>query len=139
MLDIAKDALTVAAKEIGGYPVVCYVTSPEFVRAAIDVVAARFGGLDILMSNAGGAFQGKLTDVEDDTFRKAFELNFWGHHYMARECVRVMKKQSSGGAIVFNVSKQAVNPGPDFGPSKAAPSWRRCASTPSSTDPTASP
>ena len=42
---------------------------------------------------------------------------------MARECVRVMEAQGTGGAIVFNVSKQALNPGPDFGPygtSKAA-------------------
>src|SRR5271156_4348194 len=40
-----------------------------------------------------------------------------------RAGVRVMESQKTGGALVFNVSKQAVNPGPDFGPygtSKAA-------------------
>jgi rhamnose utilization protein RhaD (predicted bifunctional aldolase and dehydrogenase)/NAD(P)-dependent dehydrogenase (short-subunit alcohol dehydrogenase family) len=123
MLDIAEEALASAARAIGGFPVVCDVTAPDSVRAAINAVAVRFGGVDVLMSNAGAAFQGALVEVGDDTFRKAFELNFWGHHHVARECVRVMRKQESGGAIVFNVSKQAVNPGPDFGPygtSKAA-------------------
>ena len=87
------------------------------------MVATTFGGVDILISNAGAAFQGALTTVDDATFKRAFDLNFWGHHYMARACVRVMLAQGTGGALVFNVSKQAVNPGPDFGPygtSKAA-------------------
>jgi len=35
---------------------------------------------------------------------------------MAQEAVRVMKLQGTGGVLLFNVSKQAVNPGPDFGP-----------------------
>ncbi len=82
-----------------------------------------FGGVDILISNAGAAFQGSLTTVSDEVFQKAFALNFWSHHYVARAVVRVMEAQATGGALVFNVSKQAVNPGPDFGPygaSKAA-------------------
>ena len=68
-------------------------------------------------------FQGALATVSDEVFEKAFALNFWGHHYVARAAVRVMEAQGTGGALVFNVSKQAVNPGPDFGPygtSKAA-------------------
>ena len=86
-------------------------------------MVAKFGGVDILISNAGAAFQGALTTVPDELFHKAFALNFWGHHYAARAAVRIMEKQRTGGALVFNVSKQAVNPGPDFGPygtSKAA-------------------
>ena len=35
---------------------------------------------------------------------------------MAKACVEVMQTQGSGGALVFNISKQALNPGPDFGP-----------------------
>ena len=64
-----------------------------------------------------------MTSVEDDLFKAAFDLNFWSHHYIARAAIKVMQKQGTGGAVVFNVSKQAVNPGPDFGPygtSKAA-------------------
>ncbi len=123
LLDIAVDSLAREAKRLGGIGIVCDVTDAASVDAAIGQVAGYFGGVDILISNAGAAFQGALTDVPDETFHKAFDLNFWGHHNIARAAVRVMKAQSTGGAIVFNVSKQAVNPGPDFGPygtSKAA-------------------
>ena len=48
--------------------------------------------------------------------RRSFELNFFAHQMVAQNAVRVMKAQGSGGALLFNVSKQAVNPGRDFGP-----------------------
>ncbi|MGO7591967.1 bifunctional aldolase/short-chain dehydrogenase [Rhizobium leguminosarum] len=123
LIDIAEDSVTREAKRLGGIGVACDVTDPAQVDAAIARVVQHFGGVDILISNAGAAFQGRLLEVSEDVFRKAFDLNFWSHHYVARAVVRVMEEQRSGGAIVFNVSKQAVNPGADFGPygtSKAA-------------------
>ncbi|MEM7299698.1 MAG: bifunctional aldolase/short-chain dehydrogenase [Pseudomonadota bacterium] len=123
LFDINEEAVKEAASSIGGLPVVCDVTSTESVAGAVNTVVEAFGGIDILISNAGAAFQGSLLSVDDAVFEKAFALNFWGHHYMARACVDVMEKQGTGGALVFNVSKQALNPGPDFGPygtSKAA-------------------
>lgn len=123
LLDINEEAVNKAAKAIGGHPVVCDVTDANSVLEAVKSVVTKFGGVDILISNAGAAFQGKLLEVDDALFKKAFDLNFWGHHNIARACVQVMETQKSGGALVFNVSKQALNPGPDFGPygtSKAA-------------------
>ncbi|KQS59375.1 short-chain dehydrogenase [Rhizobium sp. Leaf371] len=123
LFDVSPERVAREAQRLGALPVVCDVTDPEGVEAAVATVAAHFGGVDILISNAGAAFQGSLLTVSEDTFRKAFDLNFWGHHYMARAVVRVMERQKTGGALVFNVSKQAVNPGADFGPygtSKAA-------------------
>ena len=123
LLDLAEDALQKEAARLGGVGLVCDVTKPEAVDAALADVAWHFGGIDIVISNAGAAFQGALLDVSEEVFQKAFALNFWGHHYIARSAVRIMKAQRTGGALVFNVSKQAVNPGPDFGPygtSKAA-------------------
>lgn len=123
LFDISEDALKAAAKKLGALPVLCDVTNPEAVDAAVAKAVAHYGGVDILISNAGAAFQGKLLGVDEATFRRAFDLNFWSHHYVARAVVRVMEQQKTGGALVFNVSKQAVNPGADFGPygtSKAA-------------------
>ena len=123
LLDIDADKAAEAAKRLGGIGIGCDLTDATAVDAAIAQVALRFGGVDILVSNAGAAWQGALLDVSDADFRAAFELNFWGHHYVARAVVRVMQAQGTGGALLFNVSKQAVNPGPDFGPygtSKAA-------------------
>ncbi len=123
LLDIAAEPLAAAARTLGAYAVPCDLTDPAAVDAAIEKVVERFGGIDIAVSNAGAAFQGRMVEVSDEVMRRAFALNFWSHHYLARAAVKVMRRQGTGGALLFNVSKQAVNPGPDFGPygtSKAA-------------------
>jgi rhamnose utilization protein RhaD (predicted bifunctional aldolase and dehydrogenase)/NAD(P)-dependent dehydrogenase (short-subunit alcohol dehydrogenase family) len=123
ILDIAAGGVAAAAKSVGGLGLVCDVTDAQAVDRSMAEVVKAFGGVDILISNAGAAFQGALKTVSDEVFEKAFAVNFWAHHYMARAAVGVMETQRTGGALVFNVSKQAVNPGPDFGPygaSKAA-------------------
>ena len=94
----------------------CDVTDAASVRTAFREVVSRFGGVDIVVSNAGRAFQGRIGDVDEAVLRESFEINFFGHQRVAQEAVRVMRAQGTGGAILFNVSKQAVNPGPDFGP-----------------------
>jgi rhamnose utilization protein RhaD (predicted bifunctional aldolase and dehydrogenase)/NAD(P)-dependent dehydrogenase (short-subunit alcohol dehydrogenase family) len=104
------------AKKIGGLAVAADVTKAADVRAAFDKACARFGGIDIVVSNAGAAWQGKIGEVDDKTLRDSFELNFFAHQAVAQNAVRVMKAQKTGGCLLFNVSKQAVNPGPDFGP-----------------------
>jgi len=43
-------------------------------------------------------------------------LNFWAHQTVAQNAVSVMRAQGIGGCLLFNASKQAVNPGPGFGP-----------------------
>jgi NAD(P)-dependent dehydrogenase (short-subunit alcohol dehydrogenase family) len=48
--------------------------------------------------------------------RKSFELNFFAHQRVAQHAVRIMLAQGTGGCLLFNVSKQAVNPGANFGP-----------------------
>ena len=60
--------------------------------------------------------QGDIASVDDEVLRKSFEVNFWGHQTVAQNAVRVMLAQGTGGALLFNASKQAVNPGPGFGP-----------------------
>jgi len=101
---------------VKGAAIACDVTDRSQVRAAFERVAATFGGVDILVSNAGAAWQGRIGDVDDKVLRDSFELNFWAHQSVAQEAVRIMKTQDLGGCLLFNASKQAVNPGPDFGP-----------------------
>ncbi len=107
-----------AAKKLGGaaFAIECDVTDRAAVRRAFDRVAAHFGGVDIVVSNAGTAAQGRIGEVEDAVLRRSFELNFFAHHTVAQNAVRIMSAQGTGGCLLFNVSKQAVNPGPDFGP-----------------------
>ncbi|HTV90928.1 MAG TPA: bifunctional aldolase/short-chain dehydrogenase [Stellaceae bacterium] len=116
LFDRAGSNVVAAGKELGGLALECDVTDAAAVRAAFDRVADRFGGVDIVVSNAGAAWQGKIGEVEDKVLRASFELNFFAHQHIAQSAVRIMLAQGTGGCLLFNVSKQAVNPGPDFGP-----------------------
>ncbi len=93
----------------------CDVTDPQAVRAAFDAACLRFGGIDIVISNAGAAWEGPIATLPDAVLRRSFELNFFAHQCVAQNAVRVMRAQGSGGALLFNASKQAVNPGAGFG------------------------
>jgi rhamnose utilization protein RhaD (predicted bifunctional aldolase and dehydrogenase)/NAD(P)-dependent dehydrogenase (short-subunit alcohol dehydrogenase family) len=118
LLDVDGAALVETAKSFGGsaLSVRCDVTDDTSVRSAFDRIAETFGGVDIVVSNAGAAFQGKIGAVDDATLRKSFELNFFSHQRVAQNAVRIMLAQGTGGCLLFNASKQAINPGPDFGP-----------------------
>src|SRR6202008_3248723 len=68
-------------------------------------------------SNAGATPpQGKIGAIDEVAIRDSFELNFYGHQPVAQAAVKIMLAQGTGGCLLFNVSKQAINPGPDFGP-----------------------
>lgn len=116
LLDLDGDAAHTAAKKLGGLGLPCDVTQTKSVATAFDAVVAAYGGLDILVSNAGAAWTGRIGEVADETLRKSFELNFFAAQNVAQAAVRIMRAQGHGGTLLFNVSKQAVNPGPNFGP-----------------------
>ena len=118
LLDIDADAAAKQAKATGrnALALKCDVTDATSVRAAFNTVVEAFGGVDIAISNAGAAWQGRIGEVDEATLRQSFELNFYGHQRVAQNAVRIMLAQGTGGCLLFNVSKQAVNPGPNFGP-----------------------
>jgi rhamnose utilization protein RhaD (predicted bifunctional aldolase and dehydrogenase)/NAD(P)-dependent dehydrogenase (short-subunit alcohol dehydrogenase family) len=118
LLDVDFSAASRQAETLGAnaFPVPCDVTDAESVRSAFDKIVKHFGGVDIAVSNAGAAWQGRIGEVDEAIMRKSFELNFYGHQRVAQAAVKIMLAQGTGGCLLFNVSKQAVNPGPNFGP-----------------------
>jgi rhamnose utilization protein RhaD (predicted bifunctional aldolase and dehydrogenase)/NAD(P)-dependent dehydrogenase (short-subunit alcohol dehydrogenase family) len=118
VLDRDGEAAKAVAKAIGGAvrAIACDVTDPAQVRASFDAVSTAFGGVDIVVSNAGAAWQGSVGALDDAVLRRSFELNFFAHQSVAQNAVRIMRAQGTGGCLLFNTSKQAVNPGRDFGP-----------------------
>ena len=84
-------------------------------KSIIDNCLQKFGGVDILISNAGIAVECSILELDIDKLRKSFELNFFSHFNLSKEFSKVIINQSVGGKILFNVSKQAVNPGKNFG------------------------
>ncbi len=107
------DALNTLGPDHGG--IAMDITANGAAEQAVAGAVARFGGLDILVSNAGAAWTGEMADMDDALLRKSFELNFFSHLAFAQATTRVLRAQGRGGDLLFNVSKQAVNPGKGFG------------------------
>jgi 3-oxoacyl-[acyl-carrier protein] reductase len=62
----------------------------------------EFGGVDILINNAGGAKVGTLKQLDDEGWRQAFDLNFFSAVRLARLCAPEMQKR--GGGSIINIS-----------------------------------
>jgi len=94
----------------------CDVTNKISVKKAFNLICKKYGGVDILISNAGTAIGGSIAEVDDKILRQSFEDNFFSHQNCASEAIKIMKKQNINGCLLFNISKQSVNPGKNFGP-----------------------
>jgi NAD(P)-dependent dehydrogenase (short-subunit alcohol dehydrogenase family) len=116
ILDLAGEPLADAARALKCTGIACDVTDAGAVKSAFADVARTFGGVDIVVSNAGRAWQGRIGTVDEQVLRDSFELNFYGHQRVAQAAIAIMLQQGFGGVLLFNASKQALNPGPDFGP-----------------------
>jgi rhamnose utilization protein RhaD (predicted bifunctional aldolase and dehydrogenase)/NAD(P)-dependent dehydrogenase (short-subunit alcohol dehydrogenase family) len=93
------------------------VTKRADVEQAVARAVATFGGLDLVVSNAGNAPEGILsTDAGADALRASIDLNLLSHEEVAKAAVAVMEAQGRGGCVLFNASKSAFNQGPGFGP-----------------------
>jgi len=96
------------------------VTSEESVRAAFDETVVAYGGVDLLVSNAGIAHSSPIDQMNLEDWTRSFEVNATGHFLVAREAMRILKEQGLGGALVFIASKNVLAPGKDFGAYSAA-------------------
>ena len=94
----------------------CDVRNKKSVKKAFNQICEKYGGVDILISNAGTAVGGSIAEVDDKILRQSFEDNFFSHQNCASEAIKIMKKQKINGCLLFNISKQSVNPGKNFGP-----------------------
>ncbi len=91
------------------------VTSQADVAAAFRSTVMAYGGLDILVSNAGIAPTGPMHEMSLSLWQKAFDVNTTGHFLVAQEAVKIMRQQGIGGNLVFVGTKNVPAPGGDFG------------------------
>jgi rhamnulose-1-phosphate aldolase/alcohol dehydrogenase len=91
------------------------VADETSVEHAFDQAVREYGGVDILVSNAGISSFGALDHLPVAEWDRAFAVNARGHFLATRAAMRVMKEQGTGGAIVFNASKNVTAPGKEFG------------------------
>ena len=117
VLDVDGESVRQVAAMLGSdvLALECDVTDTASVATAFAAVSARFGGLDMVVSNAGVAVGGDMADLSEADLRRSLEINFLAHQWVAQAAMRIFRSQAMGGALLFNVSKQALNPGPGFG------------------------
>ena len=89
------------------------VTSEEAVTAAYAEMAVEFGGVDIVVSNAGIASSAKVEDTTLELWNKNMSILSTGYFLVSREAFKLLKMQGIGGSMVFVASKNglAASPG----------------------------
>jgi len=91
------------------------VTDPASVAAAFNEVALAWGGIDLVVPNAGVAMVAPLTDLSLDRYRKLEQVNVEGTLLVLAEAARLFKRQGTGGDIVLISTKNVFAPGANFG------------------------
>jgi rhamnulose-1-phosphate aldolase/alcohol dehydrogenase len=110
-LDQAGAEEAVAAYGDAGLAVSGDVTDEASVAAAFAAAVARFGGVDIVVSNAGVASSAPLEDTSLAEWNRNHAILGTGYFLVAREAFRILKQQDRGGSVVFVASKNAVMAG----------------------------
>jgi NAD(P)-dependent dehydrogenase (short-subunit alcohol dehydrogenase family) len=84
------------------HPVALDVTDPAAARRAIDEAREHFGGIDVLVNNAGYANVSPIETTDDEDFRTQFETNFWGVYHVSKAAIPVLREQGNG--LVIQIS-----------------------------------
>jgi rhamnulose-1-phosphate aldolase/alcohol dehydrogenase len=89
------------------------VTSEDAVAAAYSEIAAEFGGVDILVSNAGIASSAPIEDTTLELWNKNMAILSTGYFLVSREAFKLFKVQDIGGAVIFVASKNGLAASPN--------------------------
>jgi rhamnulose-1-phosphate aldolase/alcohol dehydrogenase len=84
------------------------VTDEVAVQAAVDRAVQSFGGLDILISNAGIASAASLEETSLELWNRNLSVLATGYFLVSRGAYRIMTKQGIGGSMVFVASKNGL-------------------------------
>ena len=106
--DLNLEASQRLAEEVGGapraIPLRMDVTDEDEVQRGVDAAAARLGGIDILVSNAGIQHLDEIVDVSFANWRRMLAIHLDGAFLTARACLRHMYAQQRGGTILLTGS-----------------------------------
>jgi rhamnulose-1-phosphate aldolase/alcohol dehydrogenase len=99
------------------------VTDAASIDAAVDATSLAFGGVDIVINNAGISISKSIAEHSLEEWDKLFDILVKGQFMVSKKGIEVMRKQGFGGDVVNIVSKNAVVAGPNnpgYGSAKAA-------------------
>lgn len=121
LADVDEEGATRSARDIEGVEGVgtaqavgMDVTSEESVRRGFGAAVLAYGGVDVVVSNAGIAEAGAIDAMPLEGWRRSLDVNATGHFLVAREALRILNAQGTGGSLLFVASKNVPAPGKDF-------------------------
>lgn len=124
--DVDADSAASVAEELGGpdkaVAVTVDVTSEEQIAAAFAAASLAFGGVDLVVNNAGISISKPLLETTAKDWDLQHDIMARGSFLVSREAARVMTAQGIGGDIVYIASKNGVFAGPNniaYGATKA--------------------
>jgi rhamnulose-1-phosphate aldolase/alcohol dehydrogenase len=91
------------------------VTDEKAVAAGFAEACRLYGGLDIVVANAGIAHVSAIDQLDLAAFRKVVDVNLMGTFLVVKAAAALFKRQGTGGHIILNSSKNVFSPGADFG------------------------
>jgi len=117
LLDSNLEAAQTAAARLGGAVMACQadVTEEASMQNAMNEICQRFGGIDILIPNAGVAHVATLEELTTQDWDRVIAVNQTGVLHTLKVGANLLKRQGQGGAIVLISSKNVLAPGASFG------------------------
>lgn len=106
------EPLEAVAGEIGGRAVPGEASDPDHAEAVVRVARQAFGGLDVVVANAGVGFGGATADVDDERWQRTLDVNLSGAFRLARAAIPALVERG-GGSIVLVSSVAALVSGTD--------------------------
>ncbi|MCC6574005.1 MAG: bifunctional aldolase/short-chain dehydrogenase [Planctomycetes bacterium] len=121
LTDINAEALTRTCDDIGKKlgkdnrrGVVGDITDEKFVRELFDEISRQYGGVDIVVPNAGIAHSASFDTLDVTAWERVQRVNSSGYFLVMRESIKHMRRQGTGGHIVVVGSKNVAAPGAEF-------------------------
>lgn len=115
--DLDADKAAAAASEIGNADVAiglaCDVTDAAAVQAAVDAAVLAFGGLDIVVNNAGLSLSKSLLETTEADWDLQHDVMAKGSFLVSKAAAKVLIEQKLGGDILYISSKNSVFAGPN--------------------------
>jgi rhamnose utilization protein RhaD (predicted bifunctional aldolase and dehydrogenase)/NAD(P)-dependent dehydrogenase (short-subunit alcohol dehydrogenase family) len=123
-LDVSVDVQNAVGRRADYVGLECDVTSRDAVEAALEQAVSAFGGIDMLVLNAGVFPGGRRIDaLSDDEWQRVMRVNVDANLSLMRECHPLLELAPGGGRVVVIGSKNVPAPGPGaaaYSASKAA-------------------
>lgn len=89
------------------------VSRSDDVKAMVDAAVGVFGGLDIVVNNAGTTHRNQaMLDVDEATFDRVYAVNVKSIYWMAQHALPVLRRQGRGGSIINISSTAGIRPRP---------------------------